>query len=50
MFQSMISIIVALHRVLALLHLDQRDAPAIHQASIEAPLSHFQAFEQALFS
>jgi hypothetical protein len=35
--------------VLALLHLDQRDALAIHQASIEALLSHFQAFEQALF-
>jgi hypothetical protein len=33
----------------ALLHLDQRDALAIHQASIEARLSHFQAFEQALF-
>ena len=35
--------------VLALLHLDQRDALAIHQASIEALLSHFQVFEQALF-
>jgi hypothetical protein len=35
--------------VLALLHLDQRDALAIHQVSIEAPLSHSQAFEQALF-
>ena len=35
--------------VVALLHLDQRDALAIHQPSIEALLSHFQAFEQALF-
>jgi hypothetical protein len=39
----------AVRRVQALLHLDQRDALAIHQASIAARLSHFQAFEQALF-
>jgi len=39
----------ALRCVQVLLHLDQRDALAIHQVSIEALLSQFQAFEQALF-
>jgi len=35
--------------VRALLHLDQRDVLAIHRVSVEAQLSHSQAFEQALF-